>query len=338
MRILVDQHHADLLYSLQRLFEDRLGVDVYIPLGHEWWDDSYWQFGRVFGDDRLAQQYLMPKDGIHVPGDDGYFTVDPAHPDRVIRGVTVEQARTMSWDFVMPSVQENQQGFARFARERGARYLVQVGNTGQRVDWALDPLVLNTSELPIPEGKGVTIHQEIDSQPGGAFGYVQPYDRRVVRSFVNAFNRIPGYDKFLSVENMLGPTWHFTVHGHEGRDGNINPVAAMGAAQASAGWGWHNKPVGDGFGHVIHSWAAVGRPLVGQAGYYKDKLAGPFWQDGVTSIDTSTRPLHEVVRLMAEIADDKDRHDEMCTTIRATFDRLVNYEAEAEAVRTLLGL
>lgn len=337
MRILVDRHHADLLYSLQRLFEDRLKVDLYIPVGHEWWDEGYWRFGQVFGDDRLAQQYLSIHDGIHQFAGDHYVTFDSSHPERLVRCVTREQFREMEWDFIMPSVQENQTGYARLAKEVGARYLVQVGNTGQHVDWSLDPLVLNTSELAIPEGKGVTIHQEIDSTVG-AFRYRPALlgNPHVVRSFVNAFDRLPGYRGFLEVEQKL-PDWKFTVHGHFGRDENINPVDRMGEMMATAGWGWHDKPVGDGFGHVIHSWAAVGRPLVGSACYYRGKLAEPFWTPE-TSIDTTGKNLDEVVRALDEIANDPGRHAAMCAAIRATFDRLVDYRAEADAVRSLLGL
>jgi len=312
-------------------------MNLYIPIGHEWWAEGYWQFGRVFGDNRLAQQYLALREGEFQDAGSHYVTFDSSHPDKRIRAVTREQFRAMEWDFVMPSVQENQRGYHRLAQEVGARYLYQVGNTGQHIDWTLDPLVLNTSEAKIPEGKGVTIHQEIDSTVG-AFRYRPAIlgNPRIVRSFVNAFDRLPGYTGFLQTEQAL-PDWRFTVHGHFGRDGNINPVAAMGEMMSSAGWGWHDKPVGDGFGHVIHSWAAVGRPLIGRACFYKGKLAEPFWTPE-TSIDTTGRSLSDVVRLMDEIACDTGRHAAMCAAIRATFDRLVDYPAEAEAVRTLLGI
>jgi hypothetical protein len=339
MRILCDRHHADLLYSLQRLFEDRLGIEVYVPIGHEWWDEGYWQFGHCFGDDRLAQQYLVAHEGIYEPGPDFYSTYDVAHPERLIRCVTREQFLALDgWAFVMPSVQENQDGYARLAREVGARYLYQIGNTGQQVNMILDPLLINTSEYPVPEGRGVTIHQEIDSDPGGAFAFRPLTEPRVVRNFVNAFNRLPGYAAFLEVEQaLISEQWFFTVHGHEGRDGNINPVSPMGEAMASAGFGWHDKPVGDGFGHVIHSWAAVGRPLIGRSAYYRNKLAAPFWTPE-TSIDIGDKGLGDVIAEMTAIAADADRHGAMCQALRETFDRHVNYEAEADAVRALLGL
>ena len=340
LRILTDRHHADLLYAMQRLFEDRLDVKVYIPIGHEWWDEGYWQFGACFGDDRLAQQYLIAGSAFE-PGydEDSEFlaTFDVTHPSRLIRAVTVEQFRALDgWAFVMPTVQENQAGYARLAREIGARYLYQVGNTGQQVDLSLHPTLINTSEYRVPDGQGVTIHQEMDTDPGGAYGFREPTERRTVRNFVNLFHRLPGYAAFEAVEQALAD-WTFTTHGHEGRNGFIVPSEAQGALMASAGFGWHDKPVGDGFGHVIHGWAAVGRPIIGRAAFYRGKMAEPLWTPE-TSIDTGGKSLGDVVREMQAIAGDADRHTAMCCAIRAKFDSLVNYEAEADAVRSLLGL
>src|SRR5437868_15529740 len=93
-RVLCDRHHAGLLNSLQLLFEDRFGLELYVPIGHEWWDEGYWEFGRVFGDDRLAQQYLVPN---HLWSQHDFHgmvpvweTRDPDYPNRLIRGVTLE--------------------------------------------------------------------------------------------------------------------------------------------------------------------------------------------------------------------------------------------------------
>ena len=340
--ILTDRHHADLLYSIQRLFEDRLGIEVFIPIGFEWWDEGIWQFGACFGDDRLAQQYLQISDGVfHDQGDGLWTTVDSSQPHRTIRCLTLEgfRARRGLFRFVMPTVQENLPGYRRLADEAGVRLLYHVCNTGQFIDWDLDPFIISTSEAAIPEGRGIVIHQEIDSFPHGAFGFTEPVTSKVVRNGVNAFNRIPGYEDFLAAEAALAPeSWEFTIHGHEGRDGDINPAWALGFAWKSAGWGWHTKPVGDGYGHVIHSWAAVGRPLVGRAEFYRGKMAEPFWQDGVTAIDLGAHGLDDTIRLLREIGNDPDRHAEMCRAIRGAFDDLVDYGVEEDIVRRALGL
>ncbi|HXI97147.1 MAG TPA: hypothetical protein VNG04_13530, partial [Candidatus Acidoferrum sp.] len=57
MNVLADKHHAGLFHSLQ-LLAGRLGWTLYTPVGLDWWTEGYWRFGRGYGDDRLAQQFL----------------------------------------------------------------------------------------------------------------------------------------------------------------------------------------------------------------------------------------------------------------------------------------
>ncbi len=45
MNVLIDVHHSDLMESLHRLLEDRLGQTVYVPYGMEWQEQGYWRFG-----------------------------------------------------------------------------------------------------------------------------------------------------------------------------------------------------------------------------------------------------------------------------------------------------
>lgn len=48
MRVLADYHHHDLFESLAILFEDRLGWELYRPIGMEWFDEGYWNFERAW--------------------------------------------------------------------------------------------------------------------------------------------------------------------------------------------------------------------------------------------------------------------------------------------------
>src|SRR5947207_9183839 len=101
--VLADRHHAGLFRSLQ-LLGKRLGWTVYTPTGMDWWSAGYWQFGRwTYGDDRLAQQYL-----VSARGPDNEF------PDAPIEYVTLEEAKGMDWAFVISTVPDNEQGFHRF--------------------------------------------------------------------------------------------------------------------------------------------------------------------------------------------------------------------------------
>jgi hypothetical protein len=314
--VLADRHHSGLYHSLQ-LMAARFGWTLYTPAGMDWWHADYWEFGRsTYGDDRLAQQFLMA-----APGPDGEF------PDWDVPTVTLTEAQGMEWAYVIASVPDNEPGFARFASEHGAKFVMQVGNTGQWVDWSRDPLVLSSSEFMPIEGRGVVYHQEMDpiaySPP--------PYERHIAASFVNCMPFMgPCWD--LLQEAMVAiPVW---VHGIDGPDGIVKPYSRLLDVMDSVGWGWHDKAQGDGFGHVIHSWAAVGRPLIGHASHYADRMAEGFWQDGVTCIDLDRHTIPDTVEMVRTMT--PERHEAMCLAIRAEFDA-IDWDGEAEAIRTLLA-
>lgn len=347
LNILVDRHHAGLLHSLQLLFEDRLKMNLYVTAGREWWDEGYWAFGKsAWGDDRLAHQFLVSgsgtpgwdRDPLNLYGGD-YIDWDQEFPDRYIAGVSVARAREMPWAFVLASVPDNYAGFHRFAQEHGAKFIIQVGNHGQYIDWGLDPIVLASVGKGQIQGPGnVTIyHQEFDSE-WGAYRFSEPEhsNPQLVGSFVNLMPRQNGWDFLTRTREQL-PEFTFKIHGIDGPDGKVVPTGAIGAVMANCGWGWHDKN-GDGFGHVIHNWASVGRPLVGRASTYQGCLAESFWEDGVTSVNIDGRKPDEVARILREISLDKDRHAEMCHRIRDKFVTLVDWEKEAAEISVALGL
>jgi hypothetical protein len=333
MRALVDRHQADLFYSLQLLFEDRMGGEVYTPIGHEWWDEGYWRFGQVFGDDRLARQYLATDTWMPSPVRGVWTAFDSHHPGRRMRGIERAAVEPGGWDYVVATVQENQQGFARLARELGAKFVYQVGNTRQEVDWSLDPLALVSSEVLI-RGRGLRYHQEFDAAT--TFRYRPPTADLVVRSFMNCFPSVPCHSLFTEARR-LAPDWTWAVHGIDGPEGNIATAREIADLMAASAFGWHDKPHGDGFGHVIHQWAAVGRPLVGHRYHYAGLMAEPFWEDGATAIMLDARTPTDALRMMRDIMGDPPAHEAMCRTIRARFEELVDFDAEAARIVEFLS-
>lgn len=323
MNVLVDRHHSGLYHSFQ-LLAKRLGWTLYTPIGLDWWEQWYWSFGRsTYGDDRLAQQFLAG-----VPGVDGLGpTIDGEFPDWEVMGVTLDQAQTMDWAFVISTVPDNETGFHKFAEEAGAQFVVQVGNTGQYTDWSLDPLVISSSEMPI-EGRGVRYHQEMDPIP-----YVPPpISSRAAASFVNCMPSMGACWDLLEKAQAAIPLY---VYGIDGQHGIIKPNTELVRLMSVHGWGWHDKGQGDGFGHVIHSWAAVGRPLIGHASHYRGRMAEHLWQDGITCIDLDRHSVEEACEIVRTIS--PSDHEAMCLAIRAEFDT-IDYAAEAEQIADLLGL
>lgn len=319
MKILTDRHHADLLYSLQRLFEDRLGFELYITVGHDWWDADYWKFGQVWGDDRLARQFLNTDAQWREVEPGLFLTFDPCHPERPLYGVTLERARGMSWDCILATVQDNQQGFHRFARETGARYLYQVGNTSQAIDTSLDPILLT----------GAQVFDHLTT-----FRYRVPWAMDRITSFMNLLPLIPeSWEPFVALSNLL-PSYSFRHFGHECDGGFLKPVAAVAEEMARAGWAYHDKPTGDGFGHVIHCWAAVGRPLIGHGRFYSGQRAEVFWRDGITCIDLDVHSPEAAAEIIAAVT--PEGHERMCRNIRQVLDQVYNPSKDAE--EDMLGL
>lgn len=337
--VLCDRHHAGLYRSMQLLCK-RLGWNLYTPIGREWATEGYWQFGfHAYGDDRLAVQYLEPHEGIWSwygnAADDVWVTYDSEFPDVPIMGVRLWAAKAMAFSHIIATVDDNQHGFARFAQEVGAQYVVQVGNTGQYVDWRLDPLALVSSEVPIL-GRGIRYHQEMDDTR-----FRQPYLATPTRvsSFVNCFPQIRRDHQYIGEAwdhaRGLLPRWTFNEYGIDGADGILKPLSLLADTMALSGWVWMDKPTGDGFGHVIHMAAAVGRPIIGHASHYRGKMAEMFWTPE-TSIDLDTVSVQDAARMMSTVAQVPERFAEMCHAIRAIFDT-IDYDAEAEAIRDFLA-
>jgi hypothetical protein len=337
IRVLADRHHAGLFHSLQLLFA-RIGrltgdeVRVETPIGHEWWDAGFWRFGEGYGDDRLARQFLNVD--LFTAGLFGdTITNDPEFPESPIYGVTLNTALEHHYDFVVATVQDNQHGLARFAREMGARFVLAVGNTGQMIDWGLDPLVINSSEMPVL-GRGVNVGQEFDSD--GLFAREGINNATRIGSFVNCMTSIACWP--LLDHARSAPDLDVRVHGIDGPDGNIKPISTIANIMRGCGWGWHDKEHGDGFGHVIHYWAAIGRPLIGHASHYKGKRAEALWQDGVTCIDLDRHPIAEALEMVRSIASEPARHNDMSVAIRRAFDEECDWDRDAASVAELLGL
>lgn len=346
VNVLADRHHGGLYRSLQ-LLADRLGWTLYTPVGLEWEQERYWAFGmNIPGRTaELARQYLVPHEGVWRPlegtplTDHGHWeTRDPEFPDQRIVGITLDAARALKWSYVIATLDDNQWGFSRLAQELGARFVVQVGNTGQYVAWNLQPMALVSSEVPIA-GRGVRYHQEMDPWAARFIPpdeHAQRHEEPWVTSFVNCFPSIgPCYGLWRQFQDAL-PEGHFREYGIDGEHGVIKPVALLSELMGLSLFGYHDKVHGDGFGHVIHGWAAVGRPIIGHSSHYRGKLAEHFWDHGRTCIDLDVVSIPEAARMVRDIAADPDRHAEMCHAIRAEFDR-IDWDAEAQAIRELLG-
>jgi hypothetical protein len=264
------------------------------------------------------------------------------------------EANQMDWGVVMATVQENQEGFEGYAAKRDATYAYHMGNTNQQVDMHLFPFILNASEWQMPDweygtGRGldpriveldpdkvwcVHIGEEFDSER--MFGYEPPDGAKFISSFVNCMPSIRCYPLVQQAMTLL-PDWTFHIHGIDGPDEVMKPISLVAAEMAKSSFGWHDKEHGDGYGHVLHYWASIGRPLIGHASHYAGKNGSVYWVDGVTCIDLDRHSVADCARLVQEIVNDPPRHQAMCEAIRAVFDANTDWAGDAEKVKGLLG-
>lgn len=345
MRVLADYHHHDLFESLRLLFEVRLGWELYRPIGMDWFDEGYWNHERKWHGDAIALQYLEPWGSDNR---EGTLRLDRSH-GVYHRLVTLEQARGMHFDVVLSSLAHNHEGFARFAAEIGATFGLQIGNVRfgpqdmSEDRWDLATFGLVSGRLPLePPKPHVVYHQEFSLDD---FAPVPPprQDPLRIASFVQCYPESPTYGALTQLAPSL-PEFDWKVYGAYGgapldgyAAGNVDTCAGVAKAMQASDIAWHAKAWSDGYGHVIHNWFAVGRPVFGIESYYRDQLAGALWLDGVTSIDIERRTQDEVAAELRRLRDDPDHHLRMCEAAAARFVEVVDFDAEAEQIRALLA-
>lgn len=341
MKLFADYHHHDLWESLELLCE-RLGWELYRPIGLDWFDAEYWNFERKWHGDAVARQYLEP-----WGSDENGLRYDKSH-DRYQRLLTLEEARDNPPDIVMASVAHNHEGFHRFAKETGAKFGLHLGNVRfSHIDmtedrWDLADFGIVTTLLPEPVTKPhVVVHQEFSLDD---FRHEPPpeNERLVVSSFVNCFaENTRGYAQFRDTA-ALRPQYDWRVYGSYGSvpedefaAGNLGTCRSVADAMLASDVAWHTKQWSDGFGHVIHDWFAVGRPVVGYEWYYRSQLAGPLWEEGVTSFDLTDKTYHEATAILDRLFNDPELRVRMGDAAAARFREVVNFDEEEQAIRRM---
>jgi hypothetical protein len=326
--VFADWHHPALWESLRLLFEVRLGWDLYSPAGLEW-ESKGWRFTH---EDWKAADYLSTE-GAEDMGT--HLEVAPAeYPDTRRRLLTVDQANAMAPTHVLASVAAHRASFATLAANWGAQFVYQVGNARQPVDVARGTAVLASARLIRPPRhiRVVEYHQEFDLD---VFGYSKPTHPKRVTSFMLRMDAASGPWQWLEGDEEL--EWRAIGGKDERAESYVAPMSAVAAMMRDTGWVWHDKIIGDGYGHVLHNAAAMGRPLIGHASHYAGRLGEPYWRDLVTCIDLDRHSPEVALRLIKAIGKDRDWFTSMGQAIHEEFTRRVDFAAEAMAIRALLA-
>jgi len=347
MKLMADLHHADLWESYQLLFGDRMGWEVYAPYGLDWFTSWYWSFERSYHGDAVARQYL---EGIWVDvvdKGDHVEAPDRTHPGRVIKGMTLEQARATKWDVVIASVPDNDAGFHRLAKETGGHFGIQMGNAGQFSDWDRAEFgLVSTNTIGTPNKPYVIYRQEFNTHD---FRHEWPPEEpNSIGSFLQCFAENKGMERgqFYDQWERLAaayPEFDWKVYGAYGTAqvdqwacGNLSTTPAVAAGMRKTGIFWHAKYWSDGYGHVIHNEFSVGRPIFAYHSYYSDKLAGALFVPGETMVNLDAMSDEDIVAQLRRFRDDPGEAQRMGDAAAARFKAVVDFDEDAEKVKRLM--
>lgn len=354
VRVLCDAIHADLWESIRILVEDRWGWELYAPHGMEWYEAGIFNFERARLGDAVARQFLEPWHVDAQVRDTELVETGPlrtlsyslrpgtTHPSPQKR-VTLEQARDLKPDVIISTLVENDLGWYGFAQEVGATFGIQVGNQGAAAAWSVAEFAMLSVTTPDlkPWRPHVYYHQEFslaDFYPDGGLGGLQSKE---VATCVQCYAGGPDYGLFLQLAARTEPEATWRHYGHCGVEdehfgGNSPTTKGVAERMHKARVAWHWKRWSDGYGHVIHNWAAIGRPMLVTSTYYQDKLAAPLFVEGRTSFNLEDKTVDELEAIVRRLLQDDDLYTRMSHDAAARFAEVVDFAAEADQLRAMI--
>lgn len=355
--VFTDFHHGSLLNSLIMLFEGRMGGKVFRPIGTDWFEQGYW---KVYNHPATVNQFLgvggatpdgtQPLNDIERESDKIGIHGDPVRiyhckdieGDRTNKAITLEGFLALPFDIVIASLPDHIEPFKKLCSLHPSRpkLIYQIGN-----QWipeqGLALNVLASAKMPPIEGTNfVSYHQEFDLD---VFKYFPPllnsaneieWPPKQINSFVNVFQNFPDFALFERIEAMMDD-FSFGSFGGQCRDGNANGSAELADKMANSRFIWHTKAGGDGYGHVLHNAAAIGRPMIVKKSYYHGKLGEDLMIDGLTCIDIDGLTDTEIVEKI-RFYNQPDNYERMCKNVYENFKKVVDFDKEYLAIQRFI--
>lgn len=345
MRVLCDFHHSSLLRSLVLLFEGRLGMDLYRPIGMEWFDSGYW----AINNQRDTAAQFLEYDSQPLDATPGLNDIIGSEPDGVCRvydpgmqtrhrACTLDYFKNNKFDYVIASIPAHVPIFERLIAEfqPGAKLIIQMGN-----NWNLDRysgynILASLAPQPVQAGCNTLFyHQEFDLD---IFCDTPISGARLVYSFINVIqNTGVGWEDYKALKRAMERTgWDFKAFGGQCPDGNMTGVQELASKMREASFIFHVKPGGDGYGHIIHNAYAVGRPVITRSSHYRGQLAEQLLVPG-TFIDLDRYSIDEVRMIIQNLVIDQDALVNIGKMAANRFDDVVDFKRDAEEVALWLA-
>jgi hypothetical protein len=340
MKVFTDFHHGDLYYSLCILFEERLGWELYRPIGLDWFNKGFWKIAEPYGNamDTVNQFLNINKDGYipyknlngqHYVEDDIYYVYDPSH-DYYQKAVTLDKFESMNFDIILPTYSSHEHPWINLRNQYSpkSKLISQMGNVYQTSSYQF---VLHSVPYNPPSGQQtIYYHQEIDQK---LYGYVPPPLNK--RSIYSVVNELPYANTFNLYKNSLENV-DMKAYGAGTPEGPLSGSKGVAKMMKKANVGWHLKPL-DGFGHSALGWFASGRPLIVfmsdiiTFGHDAPKLFVP----GVTCLDLQAHSFSENKDLINRMLQPEENLAWAERTLHK-FNQVINYDKEGRQIKKFL--
>ncbi len=344
MRIISDMHHQFLFESLGILFEDRLGWDLFRPIGTDWYTEGYWA---IFDAMATAEQFLGLRIGealaahhaANPDGDDPFKNAGAAEigaglyeipclefAPRRQKAITLAAAKDTKWDFILSSTPQHFDCYERFRKSfcPSAKHIFQVGNPWQAPQGARN--ILNSTTVPMPsEINTVSYHQEFSLERF----HPEPKGRRDTVASLLHYGDLA---RFYEVEPMLMEDFTFLAHGAGNRDRSVPESIFERYLREEIGFLWHSKR-DDGYGFNLHTAAACGKPIITCATALAHQRAGPLLVTGETCLNLDTMTNNDIAANLIRWKRDYEFHSE---AVVKRFHEIVDFDAEFLEIQKFL--
>ena len=344
-RVFTDFHHSSLLRSTVMLFEHRFGMEVYRPIGLEWWRNGFW----AINDQADTARQFLSTEQAYKPGDgtpqlnklttslkEGAYLVQDPGGETYHKACTFDYFKDHDWDYVIASIPAHVPLFERLIAEYApeAKLIVQMGNNwpfelyeGKNVLASVAPRVVHGANVKF-------YHQEIEQK----HFYQSPVvPSKKIYSFTNVIKESPqAWEDFQALKKLLAPKgYEMKAFGGQCPDGNMTGPRELSEKMHEAEFIFHVKPGGDGFGHIIHNAYLIGRPVILRKSYYRGQLAEDLFTPG-TYIDLDEISIKEAAEMIVAASNDPRRLEGIGLLAAASFRDAVNYNKEAREIRSWL--
>lgn len=132
------------------------------------------------------------------------------------------------------------------------------------------------------------------------------------------------------------PDWEFKSFGGSCRDGAAHGAKALADKMREATLIFHVKKFGDGYGHIIHNAAAIGRPIITRISDYQEKLGGKLITSKTTIMIDNCTPEQIIEQILNA---EKYRLGEfgMGLEMYQQFKKIVDFDKEELQIRNFLA-